>query len=72
LTQQFAVVQINNMLTSESPTLAALVVQPLTKERIRLTQENDDELKELTKEARNGETLKFQITFEGVLKTKDG
>jgi hypothetical protein len=72
LTQQFAVVQINNMLTSESPTLAALVVQPLTKERIRLAQENDDELKELTKEARNGETLKFQITFEGVLKTKDG
>jgi hypothetical protein len=72
LVQQFAIVQINNTLTGESPALTALVVQPLTRERIRLAQENDDELKELTKEARNGEALEFQITSEGVLKTKDG
>jgi hypothetical protein len=47
LGQQFSVVQINNTLTGESPTLVALVVQPLTRERIRIAQENDEELKEL-------------------------
>jgi hypothetical protein len=72
LAQQFSVVQINNTLTGESPTLAALVVQPLTRERIRIAQENDEELRELIAKARNGEASEFQITSEGVLKTKDG
>jgi hypothetical protein len=72
LTQQFSIVQINNTLTGESPILVALVVQPLTSERIRITQENDEELKELIAEAKNGEALEFQITSEGVSKTKDG
>jgi hypothetical protein len=47
LAQQFSFVQINNVLTGESPTLAALVVQLLTRERIRIAKENDEELKEL-------------------------
>jgi hypothetical protein len=72
LAQQFSVVQINNTLTGESPTLTALVVQPLTRERIRIAQENDEELKELIAEARNGEAPEFQITSKGVIKTKDG
>ena len=72
LAQQFSIVRINSTLTGESPTLVALVVQPLTKERIKIAQENDEELKELIVEARNGEALEFQITSEGVLTTKDG
>jgi hypothetical protein len=71
LAQQFAIVQIDEVLTGESPILAALVVQPLTTARIKQAQEDDLELQELIDEAKRGEASGFYIANDGVLKTKD-
>jgi hypothetical protein len=59
------------VLTSESPILAALVVQPLTPTRIKQVQEDDLDLQELIEEAKRGEASGFYIANDGVLKTKD-
>jgi len=52
LSQQFALVQIDEVMTGGPPIMAALVVEPMSIERIRIAQENDPELQNLRVGAR--------------------
>jgi hypothetical protein len=44
LSQQFAIVQINEVMTRGPPIMAALMVEPMSDDRIRMAQEDDVEL----------------------------
>jgi hypothetical protein len=70
LSQQFAIVQIDEVLTSGPPIIAALVVQPQSLNIIRHAQENDLELQGLID--RCAEASRFYLTEEGTLKTSSG
>jgi len=52
LSQQFALVQIDEVMTGGPPIMAALVVDPMSIKRIRIAQENDPELQNLRVGAR--------------------
>jgi hypothetical protein len=62
-------VQIDKVMTGGSPIMVALVVQPLSLDRIRLAQEDDLELQDLIDRTRRGEAMGFYLTGEGTLKT---
>jgi hypothetical protein len=53
LAQQFAIVQIDKVLVGKSPIMAAMVVQPLSKSRIKQAQDNDLELQKIIDEAKD-------------------
>lgn len=46
LSQQFAIVQIDEVMTGDPPIMGALVVQPLSLDKIRQAQENDLKLQD--------------------------
>jgi hypothetical protein len=52
--------------------MAALVVQPLSLDRIRRAQGDDLELQDLMHRAHCGEAMGFYLTEEGTLKTTSG
>jgi len=72
LSQQFAIVQIDEVLTGGPPIMAALVVQPQSLDIIRKAQEDDLELQDLIDRTRPGEASGFYPTEEGTLKTSSG
>jgi hypothetical protein len=72
LSQQFAIVQIDEVMTGGPPIIAALVVEPMSDDRIRMAQEDDIELQDLRDRARQGEAVGFYITEGGTLKTSSG
>jgi ribonuclease HI len=72
LSQQFAVVQIDEVMTGGSPIMAALVVESMSDDRIRMAQEDDLELQDLMDRARRGEADGFQLAEGGTLKTSSG
>jgi hypothetical protein len=72
LSQQFAIVQIDKVMTCGSPIMAALVVQPPSLDGIRLAQENDLELQDLIDWTCRGETMGLYLTGEGTLETSSG
>jgi len=72
LSQQFAIIQIDKVMTGGSPIMAALVVHPLSLDRIRYAQENDLGLQDLMDGTRRGEATGFFLTGEGMLKTSGG
>jgi ribonuclease HI len=69
LSQQFAIVQIDEVMTSGPSTIAALVVQPQCIDRIKLAQGDDLELQDLIDRTRHGETFGFYLIEGGTLKT---
>jgi len=72
LSQQFAVVQIDEVMTGGPPIMAALVVESMSDDRIRMAQEDDLELQDLMDRARRGEADGFYLTEGGTLKTSSG
>jgi len=72
LSQQFAMVQIDTVMTGGPPIMAALVVQPNSLDRIKLAQEDDLELQDLIDRTRRDEATGFYLTGEGMLKTSSG
>jgi ribonuclease HI len=72
LSQQFSIVQIDEVLTGGPPIMAALVVQPQSLDIIRKAQEDDLELQDLIDRTRPGEASGFYPTEEGTLKTSSG
>jgi len=67
--QQFAIVRINEVMTGGPPVMAALVIQPLWNDRIRMAQENDLELQDTIDGARHREASGYYLTEDGILKT---
>jgi hypothetical protein len=59
-------------MTGSPPIMAALVVEPMSDDRIILAQEDDIELQNLRNRARQGEADGFYITEGGTLKTSSG
>jgi hypothetical protein len=59
-------------MTGSPPIMAALVVEPMSDDIIRLAQEDDIELQNLRDRARQGEADGFYITEGGTLKTSSG
>jgi hypothetical protein len=72
LSQQFALVQIDEVMTGGPPIMAALVVEPMSIERIRMAQESDLELQDLRVRARTREVNGFYLTENKTLKTSSG
>jgi hypothetical protein len=72
LSQQFAVVQIDEVMTGGPPVMAALVVESMSEDRIKMAQEDDLELQDLMDRARCGEADGFYLTEGGTLKTSNG
>jgi hypothetical protein len=72
LSQQFAMVQIDKVMTGGPPILVTLVVQPHSLDRIKLAQEDDLELQDLIDRTRCDEATGFYLTGEGMLKTSNG
>jgi hypothetical protein len=72
LSQQFALVQIDEVMTGGPPIMAALVVDPMSIKRIRIAQENDPELQNLRVGARQWEANGFYLTENGTLKISNG
>jgi hypothetical protein len=72
LSQQFAIVQIDEVMTGGPPIMAAFVVEPMRVDRIRMEPEDDLELRDLRNKARQGETYGFYLTAGGTLKTSSG
>jgi hypothetical protein len=64
--------QIDEVMTGRSPIMAALVVEPMSTERIRMAQESDLELQDLKVKARQGEANGFYLTEKGTLRTSNG
>jgi len=65
-------VQIDEVMTGVSPIMAALVVEPMSIERIRMAQESDPKLQDLRVRARQGEANGFYLTENETLKTSSG
>jgi hypothetical protein len=72
LSQQFALVQIDEVMTGGPLIMEVLVVEPMSIDRIRMTQESDHELQDLRVRARQGEADGFYLTEGGTLKTRSG
>jgi hypothetical protein len=72
LSQQFVLVQIDEVMTGGPPIMAALVVERMSIERIRMVQESDLELQDFRVRARQGEVNGFYLTENGTLKTSSG
>ncbi|XP_062145298.1 uncharacterized protein LOC133852548 [Alnus glutinosa] len=72
LSQQFSIVQIDEVMTGGPHIIAAFVVEPMSDDRIRMAQEDDIELQDLRDRARQEEAVGFYITEGGTLKTSNG
>jgi hypothetical protein len=72
LVQQFAVVQIDEVLTGGPPILAALIVKPQSLDRVRQVQEDDLELQDLIDRTRRREASRFYLIEGGTLMTSSG
>jgi hypothetical protein len=72
LAQQFAIVQIDEVLIGGPPILAALVVKSQSLDKIRQVQEDDLELQDLIDRTRRGEASGFYLTKGGTLMTSSG
>jgi hypothetical protein len=72
LSQQFAVVQIDEVMTGGPPVMAALVVESMSEDRIKMAHEDDLELHDLMNKAKRGETDGFYLAEGGTLKTSNG
>jgi hypothetical protein len=59
-------------MTGGPPIMAALVVEPMSIERIRMAQESDLELQDLRVRARTREVNGFYLTENKTLKTSSG
>jgi len=59
-------------MTGGSPIMAALVVESMSDDRIRMAQEDDLELHNLMDRARRGEAEGFYLAEGGTLKTSNG
>jgi hypothetical protein len=70
--QQFAIVQVEDVLANKMPVLAALVVELLAPNKIHLAQEDDLELQDLIDRTKRGEAFRFYLTEGGTLKTSSG
>jgi hypothetical protein len=72
LSQQFAIIQIDKVMTGGSPIMAALVLHSLSLDKIRHAQENDLGLQDLIDGTHRGEATGFYLADEGMLKTSGG
>jgi len=70
LSQQFAIVQIDEVMTGGPPIMAAFVVEPMRVDRIRVAPEDDLGLRDLRDKARQGETDGFYLTTGGTFEDK--
>ncbi|XP_062151924.1 uncharacterized protein LOC133860310 [Alnus glutinosa] len=70
--QQFAIVRISEVMTDRPPVIAALLIQPLCNDIIRMAQENDHELQDSIDGARHREASRYYLTEDGILKTGNG
>jgi hypothetical protein len=72
LSQQFTVVEIDELMTGGPPIMAALVVESMSEDKIKMAHEYDLELQDLMDRAKRGEANGFYLAKGGTLKTSSG
>jgi hypothetical protein len=71
LAKQLGMIQLEVAPNDDDAAIAALIIQPLTANRIKIAQENDLELQELIEKANQGMASGFHFTNDNLLRTSD-
>jgi hypothetical protein len=71
LAKQLGMIQLEVTLNDDDAAIVALIIRPLTADRIKIAQENDLELQELMEKANQGMASSFHFTNHDLLRTGD-
>ena len=71
LAKQLGMIQLEVAPNDDNVAIAALIIQPLIANRIKIAQENDLELQELMEKANQGMASGFHFTNDDLLRTGD-